>query len=88
LEHLLPEKLSVEELFEYQRKLAASHDLLERLRTLWIGALLGERLERCSDHEIGDLLSLVQDVFGLFSAEYLVCEHAKRRLQRRHLRRR
>ena len=88
MEHLLPEKLSVEELLEYQRKLAASHDLLERLRTLWIGALLGERLERCSDQEIGDLLSLVQDVFGLFSAEYSVCEHAKRRLQRRHLWRR
>jgi hypothetical protein len=88
LEHLLPEELSVGEMFDYQRKLAGSHDLLERLRTLRIGALLGERLAWCSDHEIGDLLSLVQDVFGLFSPEYAVCEHAKRRLQRRHLRRR
>src|SRR5208282_3793649 len=84
LKHLSPDELSVEELFEYQRKLAASHDLLERLRTLWIGALLGERLAWCSDDQIGDLLSAVQDSFGLFSAEYTVCEHAKRRLQRRH----
>ena len=84
MEHLAPEDLSVGELFRYQQRLSRSHDLLERLRTLWIGALLGERLESCSDEEIGDLLSLVQDVFGLFSAEFAVCEHAKRRLQRRH----
>ena len=83
-EHLLPEKLSVEELFEYQRKMAGSHNLIERLKTLWIGALLGEHLELCSDQEIGDLLSRVQDGLGLFSPEFAVCEHAKRRLQRRH----
>jgi hypothetical protein len=45
-------------------------------------ALFGERLERCSDGQIGDLLSMVQDGMGLFSPEYSVCEHAKRRLQR------
>jgi hypothetical protein len=84
LEHLTPDDQSVRELFEHQRKLAGSHDLLERLQTLWVGAQLRERLEWCSDHQIGDLLSLVQDVFGLFSPEYGVCEHAKRRLQRRH----
>ncbi len=55
MEHLLPEELSVGELFEYQRKLAGSHDLLERLKVLWVAAMLGERLARCSDHEIGDL---------------------------------
>jgi hypothetical protein len=82
LEHLPPEELSVEELFEYQRKLAGSHDLVERLRTLWIGALLGERLARCSDHQIVDLLSMVQDGVGLFSPDFAVCEHAKRRLLR------
>jgi len=82
MEHL-PDDLSVGELFRYQQRLARSHDLLERLRTLWIGALLGERLERCSDYEIGDLLSLVQDRFGIFSAEFAVCEHARRRLQKR-----
>jgi hypothetical protein len=87
LEHLLPEKLSIEELFEYHRKLASSHDLLERLKVLWVAAQLGDRLERCSDDEIGDLLWLVRDVFGLFSPEYAVCEFARRRLQRRHSRR-
>lgn len=88
MEQLAPEDLSLEELFEHQRKLAGSHNLIERLKTLWIGAQLRERLEKCSDDEIGNLLSLVRDVFGLFSAEYSVCEHAKRRLKRRHLRRR
>jgi hypothetical protein len=88
MEHLAPDELSVKELFEHQKKLAGSHDLLERLKVLWVAAQLRERLEWCSDHEIGDLLSLVQDVFGLFSAEYSVCEHAKRRLQRRNLWRR
>ena len=87
MEHL-PEEISVGELFEYHRKVAGSHDLLERLKVLWVAAQLRERLELCSDDEIGDLLSLVRDVFGLFSAEFAVCEHAKRRLQRRQLWRR
>lgn len=78
---MLPEEASIRELFQYQRKLARSHDLVERLSILWIGVLLGERLEGCSNHEIGDLLSLVQDGLGIFSAEFAVCEYAKRRLQ-------
>lgn len=88
MEHMSSEELSVGELFEYQRKVAGSHDLLERLKVLWVAAQLRERLELCSDHEIGDLLLLVRDVFGLFSPEYAVCEFARRRLQRRHLWRR
>ena len=86
MEHLPPEELSVRELFEYQRKLAGSHDLLERLKVLWVAAMLGERLARCSDHEIGDLLTLVQDGIGIFSPNFAVCEHAKRRLLRSTLR--
>jgi hypothetical protein len=82
VEHLLPEELSAMELFEHMRKLAKSHDIAERIRTLWFAAAFGERLERCSDGQIGDLLSKVQDGMGLFSPEYSVCEHAKRRLQR------
>ena len=81
MEHL-PEELSIEELFEHVRKLARSHDFTERFRTLWIAALLGERLARCSDYQIGDLLFLVQGGLGLFSPDFAVCEHAKRRLQR------
>ena len=84
MEHLTPDNHSARESFEYQRRLAGSGHLIERLKTLWIGAQLKERLEWCSDHEIGNLLSLVQDGLGFFSAEFAVCEHAKRRLQRRH----
>ena len=87
MEHL-PEELSVGGLFEYHRKVAGSHDLLERLKVLWVAVQLRERLELCSDHEIGDLLLLVRDVFGLFSPEYAVCEFARRRLRRRDLWRR
>jgi hypothetical protein len=83
LEHSIPDELSVEELFDYLRNLAGSNDLLERLKVLWVTTQLKERLELSSDHEIGDLLSLVRDGFGIFSAEFAVCEHAKRRLQRR-----
>jgi hypothetical protein len=82
VERLLPEGLSVEELFEYLRKLAKSHDIAERIRTLWIAAQFGERLERCSDGQIGDLLSMVQERMGLFDPEFAVCEESKRRLQR------
>lgn len=82
MKQLPPDELSVEELFERQKKLVGSHDLLVRLKTLWIGALLGERLTGCSDHEVGDLLSLVQDGLGIFSPDFAVCEHAKQRLLR------
>jgi hypothetical protein len=82
VQHLPPEQLSVAELFEYLRKLAKSHDIAERLRTLWFAAAFGVRLEQCSDGQIGDLLSMVQEHMGLFTAEFAVCEHAKRRLQR------
>jgi hypothetical protein len=82
MEHLPPENLSAAELFDYMRKLAKSRDIVERLRILWIAAPFGERLERCSDAHIGDLLSKVQERMSLFTAEYSVCEQAKRRLQK------
>jgi hypothetical protein len=81
LEHWPTETASVRELFEFQRRLARSHSLNERLATLFAGARLGERLARCSDQEIADLLSLVQDGMGIFTPEFAVCEHAKQRLQ-------
>jgi hypothetical protein len=80
--HVSPDELSAMELFQHLRKLAASHDPAERLRTLWFAAALGERLESCSDAKVGDLLSMMQERMGLFTAEFAVCEHAKRRLQR------
>jgi hypothetical protein len=82
VEHLPPKELSATELFGYLLKLAKSQNVVERLRTLWFAAAFGERLERCSDRQIGDLLSMVQDGMGLFSPEYSVCEQARRRLQR------
>jgi hypothetical protein len=80
MDHLPPEEPSVRELFERMRKLAGSHDLLERLKVLWVAAELGARLERCTDAEIADLLSMVQERLGLFGPDFAVCEHAKRRL--------
>ena len=74
------EELSAKVLFEHLRKLAESRILLERLKTLWIGAQLSERLERCSDHEVANLLALMQDGLGIFTPEFTVCEEAKRRL--------
>jgi hypothetical protein len=82
VEHLSPEKLPTVELFEFLRKLAKSPDVSERLQTLWFAAAFAERLERCSDGQIGDLLSMVQEHMGLFTAEFAVCEMARRRLQR------
>ena len=81
MEHL-SERLSTVELFEFFRKLTKSPDVSERLQTLWFAAAFAERLERCCDAQIGDLLSKVQEPMSLFSAEYAVCEQAKRRLQR------
>ena len=80
MEHSTPDDYAVRELFEYQRKLATSHDPAERFRTLWIGTLLGELLEQCSNGQIGDLLSMVQDSLGIFGPEFAVVEHSKRRL--------
>jgi hypothetical protein len=82
VEQLPTEELSARELFEYQRRLAGSPYLIDRLGTLWVGAQLAERLDLCPDHEIGDLLSLVQDGLWLFSPDYAVCEHARRRFLR------
>jgi len=74
---------SARELFERHRKLTESDDPVERIKVLWMMAELGERLEQCSDHEIGNLLDLVQGGLCIFGPEFAVCEHAKRRLQQR-----
>jgi hypothetical protein len=82
VEHLPAGELSAKELFEHMKKLARSPILLERLKTLWVGAELGERLEKCSDHEVGELVAMTQKSMGIFSPEFAVCEHARRRLFR------
>ena len=82
MDHLFPEELSAAELFDYMQELSKSRDIVERLRTLWIAAEFSERLERCSNAQIGDLLFKVQERMELFTPEFGVCEQAKRRLQR------
>ena len=84
MQNLKPDDRSLRDLFDQHKKLAGSHDLSERLKTIFVRGLLGEQLESYSNHQIGDLLSLVQDGMGIFSAEFTVTEHAIRRLQRRH----
>lgn len=70
----------VRALIERQRELTTSPDPKERFRTLWIAALLDKRLARCSDREIGDLMFIVQERFGIFEPEFAVCHQARRRL--------
>ena len=40
------------------------------------------KLARCADHEIGELLTLVQERFHIFEPEFAICHHAIRRLLR------
>ena len=67
-------------LIERQRHLANSTNLAIRFRTLWVAAMLDESLSHCTDHEIGDLILIVQERFHIFEPEFGICEHAKRRL--------
>ena len=70
----------VRSLIHEQRRLANSPHLAERFRTLWTVALLDEHLTQCTDHEIGELLTLIQERFHIFEPEFAICHHAKRRL--------
>jgi hypothetical protein len=79
---------SVRALIEKQRRLVNSDNPAERLRILWIAALLDQRLSGCTDHEIAELMNLVQEQFGIFDPEMAVCEHARRRLLLRSIRER
>jgi cytochrome c oxidase assembly factor CtaG len=42
-----------------------------------------KRLNECTDHEVGELMEIVQDRFAIFEAEFAVCHHARRRLMLR-----
>jgi len=67
-------------LIKRQRRLMHSSDLRERFTTLWIAALLDEHLTQCTNHEIGELMVIVQDRFHIFEPEFGICHHATRRL--------
>jgi hypothetical protein len=71
---------AIHALIERQRRVAASPDLAVRCRTLWIATRLDQQLSRCTDHEIGQLMLIVQERFALFEPEFGICEHARRRL--------
>ena len=68
------------DLIHEQRRLATSPHLTERFGVLWTVALLDEHLTQCTDHEIGELLTLIQERFHIFEPEFAICHHAKRRL--------
>jgi hypothetical protein len=70
----------VRALIQEQRKLASSTNFAVRFRILWTAALLDKRLTQCTDPQIGELLVLVQERFGIFEAEFGICHHARRRL--------
>ena len=69
-------------LIEKQRRLADSHDPLERAQTLWVAAELDKRLSRCTDPEIAELLSKAEERLPIFEPEFAAVEHARRRLMR------
>jgi hypothetical protein len=73
---------AVRALIEWQRELANSPYLAMRFRTLWVAALLDKRLKQCTDHEVGELMVIVQGRFHVFESEFGICEHARKRLVR------
>jgi len=42
--------------------------------------VLDDRLAGCTDHEIGELMDVVLERFGIFEPEFAICYHAIRRL--------
>ena len=70
----------VRALIDEQRRLINSPHLAERFRTFWTVATLDKRLRRCTDREIGTLLTIAQDRFHIFEPEFAICYHARRRL--------
>ena len=69
-------------LIKKQRKLADSLDPLERAGTLRVAVELDQRLSRCTDQEIANIMTVAQKWLPLFEREFVVCEHARRRLLR------
>lgn len=67
-------------LIEKQRRLADSHDPLQRAQTLWVAAELDKHLSRCTDPEIAELLGKAEERLPIFEPEFAVIEHARRRL--------
>ena len=77
-----PTLLAALAFIERQRKLADSHNPLERAKTLWIATELDKRLSHCTDAQIADLLARAEERLPIFEPEFAVVEHARRRLVR------
>src|SRR5579862_5324785 len=77
-----PTLLAALALIEGQRRLADSHNPLERAKTLWIATELDKRLSRCTDAQIAELLARAEERLPIFEPEFAVIEHARRRLLR------
>jgi hypothetical protein len=72
--------LAIQALIQWQRQLASSVAPAERFHTLWVAALLDQRLSECRDYQIGAAIVLVQEHFSIFEPEFAICEYAKLRL--------
>jgi len=70
-------------LIQEQRRLVSSTISSERFRVLWLAAMLDESLMHCTNHEIGDLMLIVQERFCIFQPEFAICHQATRRLLQR-----
>jgi hypothetical protein len=57
-------------LIQGQRHLLTSTNISMPFRTLWTAALLDEFLSHCTNHEIGDLIGIVQGRFAIFEPEF------------------
>jgi hypothetical protein len=70
-------------LIHEQRRLVSSTIPSERFRVLWLTAMLDKSLFHCTDHEVGKLMSFVQQQFCIFDPEFAICYHARTRLFQR-----
>ncbi len=75
-----PTLLAALAFIERQRKLADSHNPLERAKTLWIATELDRHLSHCTDAQIAELLARAEERLPIFEPEFAVVEHARRRL--------
>jgi hypothetical protein len=80
LAHDSNENQAIRALIELQHRLVRSTSPSERARTLWLAAALQRLLSRQSDREIGKLMDMVRDRFGIFDPEFAICFHAMDRL--------
>jgi hypothetical protein len=80
MEHSASSLRMICRLIDRQRRLAESHDPLERASTLWVAGELDDRLSCCTDQEIAQLIHKAQERLSVFAPEFAVVEHARRRL--------